>query len=134
MTAITDMRLNLLLFSVGGVRFGMDSELASGVTEYSGEQDGDLFWFHDELGYGCDTPVYRAPSVVTVRTADARPYRVIIDALEDVAEISAMDIRPFPVLLEAAALRKGLWGILLQNGSMVLLVDFKRAAQERRPL
>jgi hypothetical protein len=34
--------------------------------------------------------------------------------------------------MEPFALRRGLWGILLRNGAMVLLVDFQRLLQETR--
>ncbi|MDA8430231.1 MAG: hypothetical protein M0T70_13330 [Geobacteraceae bacterium] len=133
MSRAADIRLNLLLFSVGGVHFGMDADLAAGMAAYNGEEAEDLFWFHKELEYCRDAFVYTAPFVVAVRTADSTSYRVIIDAMEDVVEISMMHISPFPPLLEPLALRKGLWGILPRNGHMVLLVDLQRLAQGKCP-
>lgn len=123
--------LNLLLFSVGGIRFGIDADQVEGTAAYGGEEAEDLFWFHEELDYRDDTVVYLVPTVVAIRSEGSRPYRVIIDTMEDVAEIGSMDIRPFPPLMEPFALRNGIWGVALRDGHMVLLVDFKRLLREK---
>jgi len=125
--------LNLLLFSVCGVHFGVDAGQVSGIALYDGEQADDLFWFHEELGYGAAAATYISPTVVTIRTGCVSSYRVIIDSMEDIIEFSQNDIRLFPSLLEPFALRKGLWGILPRNEIMVLLVDFQRLLKKRRP-
>ncbi len=131
MSSVVGIRINLLLFSVGGVHFGMDAELAAAITEYHGEEAEDLFWLHDEIGYGGAMPLYSAPTVVTVRGKDSRSYRVIIDKMEDIAEISSVDIQPFPLLVEPFALRRGMWGVTVREGHMVLLVDFTRLLRHK---
>lgn len=128
-----DMRLDLLLFSVCGVHFGVDAEQVAGISVYDGEQSDDLFWFHEELEYGDPAAPYFSPMVVTIRTGGEQSCRVIIDSMEDIAEFSLNDIRLFPALLEPFSLRRGLWGILPQNGRMIVLVDFKRLFKERQP-
>jgi hypothetical protein len=125
-------QLNLLLFSVGGVHFAMDAEQASGLTPYDGEEADDLFWFHDELDFGDASITYHSPTIVTIRTRDARPYRVIIDSMEHIGEFSQDDIVPFPPLLEPFSLRRGMWGILSRHGTIVVLLDFQRLLKERR--
>jgi hypothetical protein len=125
--------LNLFLFSVGGAHFAIEAEQAVGMEPYTGEEAEDLFWFHKELGFGDGMIVYRLPTIVTIRTRDSRPYRVIIDSMEDIAEFSQNDIRLFPELLEPFALRNGMWGILPRNGHLVLLVDFQRLLMGKRP-
>lgn len=123
--------LNLFLFSVGGVHFAVDAEQAVGMVPYAGEEAADLFWAHEELGFGATPVSYRSPTIVTIRTAGLHSYRVIIDAMEDIAEFDRNDIRLFPELLEAAALRNGLWAILPRDGHMVLLVDFQRLIKNK---
>lgn len=123
--------LNLFLFSVGGVHFAVDAEQAVGMVPYGGEEAPDLFWAHEELGFGCPVS-YQSPMVVTVRTPDGQPYRIVIDAMEDIAEFDRNDIRLFPVLLESAVLRNGMWGVLVRDDHMVLLVDFQRLIQKKR--
>ena len=127
-----DMRLGLLLFSVCGVHYGVAAEQVAGISSFDGAAADDLFWFHKELEYGDASPPYVAPMVATIRTGCVQSYRVIIDKMEDIAEYSQNDIRLFPELLEPFALRRGLWGILLRNGTMVLLVDFQRLLQVKR--
>lgn len=131
MSSLDGIRLNLLLFSVGGVHFGMDAELAAAITEYHGEEADDLFWFHEEIGFGGAMPVYSAPTIITVRGEDSLSYRVIIDKLEDIAGISPVDIQPFPPLVESLVLRKGMWGVTVRDGRMVLLVDFMRLLRHK---
>jgi len=118
-------RLDLLLFSVSGIQFGVDAEQIAGMAAYTGEQADDLFWFHKELEYGDASTTYLSPTVLTIKTGAGRPYRVIIDAMADIAECSQTDIRLFPAHLESVAARKGMWGILLRQGGMVLLMDFQ---------
>lgn len=131
MSELASSTLNLFLFSVGGVHFAVDAEQATSMAPYAGEEAPDLFWAHKELGFG-DKPVsYRSPTVVTIRTPDTRQYRVIIDTLEDIAEIDRNDIRLFPKLLEPVALRNGMWGIVVKDDRMILLVDFNRLQRER---
>jgi chemotaxis signal transduction protein len=123
--------LNLLLFSVGGVNFGIDADQIAAITAYDGEFAGDLFWFHEELEFGKTSLVYRSPTIVTVRIGALQTYRVIIDSMEEIAEFSLNDIRPFPPLVEGFALRRGMWGILVRNGRVVLLLDFLRLFKGR---
>jgi hypothetical protein len=126
------MPLNLLLFSVGGVHFAIDAEQAAGMAPYAGEEADDLFWFHEELGFGAASIPYRSPTIVTIRTPDSRPYRVIIDSMEHIGEFSRDEITPFPPLMEPFSLRRGMWGILSHHGNIVLLLDFQRLLQGRR--
>ena len=124
--------VNLLLFSVGGVHFGIDAEQVAGIGAYDGDQAEDLFWFHEELEYGDASVSYASPTVVTIRTGDEQSYRVIIDSMEDIAEFSQDDIRLFPELLEPFAMRRGLWGILPVNDIMVLLLDFQLFLKQKQ--
>ncbi len=124
--------LNLLLFSVAGVSFAVDLEQIDGMAEHAGELPDDLHWFHDELGFACQAMTYRLPTVLSIKTGSGTPYRVIIDNMEEIAEFSFSSITPFPDLLESHLLSRGLWGVLLRAGKMVLLVDFQRIASNSR--
>lgn len=125
--------VNLFLFSVGGVHFAIDADQAVGMTPYTGEEAGDLYWLHEEVGFGDKAITYQSPVIVTIKTLDNQPYRVIIDSMEDIAEFRQNDIRLFPELLEPFMLQKGIWGILPRNGRLVLLVDFQRLLKGRLP-
>jgi chemotaxis signal transduction protein len=125
------LELDLLLFAVGGVSFGVDAEQVEGIFSWQGEGADGLAWFHRELGYVSDTITYRAPSVLKIKTEAARNYLVIIDMLQDVTRVVAGDIHPFPSLVEPLALNKGMWGVVVKDDRMILLVDFQRLMRER---
>lgn len=123
--------INLLIFSVGGVVFAMDAAQAQKTSSYHGEEAEDLFFFHKEFGFGYREITYQAPAVITIKTMDGPPYRIIIDSMEEISEFSLKNLRPFPPLLEPFTLRNGMWGILHRNGKMVLLVDFERIIRNK---
>lgn len=128
------LELELLLFTVGGVSFGVVAEQVEGILSWQGEGADGIAWFHRELGYAGDTIAYRAPSVLKVRTEDAQDYLVVIDMLQDVTRVVVGDIHPFPSLVEPFALHKGMWGVVVRDGRMILLVDFQRLRREQRPV
>ncbi len=98
------------------------------MAAYRAEEENNLFRLHEVLNYGYSI-TYSSPTILTIRTGGSRNFRLIIDSMENIAEFNQNDIRPFPALLEPCALRKGMWGILLLDGKMVLLLDFQRLAR-----
>lgn len=131
MSTPEEMELNLLLFSVGGVQFGVDAGQVAEMHAYGGEREEDLFWFHEEIPLGDHGGTYRSPTVISIRTTDDRPYRVIIDLMEDIGTFGPGDIRLFPALVEPFVRQNGMWGILPRDGKLVLLVDFTRLTKNR---
>lgn len=124
--------LNLLLFSVGGVSFGVDADQVAGIAEYRGDDGEDLRWFHEELDYGGREVGYQSPTVITIRSGAELPYRVIIDSMEDITEFRQDEITVFPALLEPFVLRSGMWGVMSRPGKLVLLLDFQLLLKGRR--
>lgn len=116
--------LNLLLFSVGGVSFGVDADQVAEITAYKGEKAEDLFWFHEEMGYGNRPVSYHTPVIVALKFGQSGVHKVIIDAMEDIAEFRLDNINILPPLLEPFTLNYGYWGVLQRSGKMVLLLDF----------
>ena len=123
--------LRLLLFTVGGVRFGIDVDQIEGMTAYRGETGDDLCWFHDLLAYGGPPVRYLTPTVIAVRTETEPACRVIIDAMEAIIEVSQDEMACFPPLIEPFALRRGMWGLWWRSGTMTVLLDLLRLLPER---
>ena len=123
-----EANLSLFFFTVGEVHFAADVEQAAGMAPYSGECADDLFWFHEEFGFG-KTVAYQTPVVVTIRTRDGRPYRIIIDQMEEIVEFRRDDLRLFPEILEPKVMQNGMWAVLPRHGKLVLLVDFQSLLQ-----
>lgn len=123
--------VNLLVFSVFGVHFGVDVEQVAGIADFYGESSDDLFWFHEQFEYGDAAAKYSSPVVVTIKTGGAQAYRIIIDSMIGIHEYQVREICLFPPLIKPFALRKGMWGLLVENNRMILLVDFQRLSRER---
>jgi len=118
----------LLLFSLGNATFGIDIEQLAAISVYRGEEGDDLCWLHRVLGYE-EPPPCRAPRILSVKgngPGELRPYRLVINAPDDVREFDWRDIRLFPALLEPFISSRGLWGVLPVDGTMVLLLDCHR--------
>lgn len=111
-------RLQLLLFRLGQARFAV---LASQVQTLRGHDgSGSARWLHALLGYA-EPPSYRAPTEALVGGT-----WIVLDAMEELLDIPLEALRPFPDLVEPFSLRRGLWGILANQGSLVFLVDLQQ--------
>lgn len=128
-TTSGELRLNLLLFAVGGVCFAVDAEQIDGMSEQQTEENDKLYRFHEMLGFDGEDVVYRAPTVLSVKSAAAGTAQVLIDNMEDMVEFSVNDIVPLPALIEPFAIKNGIWGVLKRGGNLTLLVDFYRIAK-----
>lgn len=123
-----ELRLNLLLFSVGGVSFAVDAEQVEAMAAYLPEESGTLFRFHELAGFGNRQVSYRMPTVLSLKSSEPGGCRVLVDAMEDIAEYGVDAISPLPALLEPFAFRHGLWGVLKRDNGLTMLVDFQRIA------
>ena len=123
-----ELQLNLLLFTVGGVSFAVDAGQVGGMSGYLPEESGSLRWFHEVLGFNGREVIYRAPTVLSVKGVESGSCRVVIDAMEDIAEYGLHDIAPLPALLEPYAIRHGMWAVLKRDTGLTMLVDFHRIA------
>lgn len=125
-----ELLLNLLLFSVDGVSYGVDVEQIDAMTGYSADGAEDLFWFHRLPGFAAGTVRYQAPTVLDIKTDKPESLRVIIDHMEDIVECAWNSIVPLPALLEPYLFRCGIWGVVQRHGVPVLLMDFQRIADK----
>ena len=121
---LSSVNLNLLLFSLAGVCFGVDVAQIREMSTYDGKEAEDLFWFHQELGMEGKELIYDAPTVLVIRTGDARKYRVIIDTPADLVDIRIDEIWPFPRIMAPFVMQKGMWGVALRGERKILIVDF----------
>lgn len=116
--------LHLLLFSFAGVCFGVEAGQIAEMSAHGDENEANLFWFHEAIGIDGSNGCYHTPNVLAIRTEDARKYRVIVDAIEDLVDIRMDEIRPFPRIMASYVMQKGLWGVAIRSNRQILLVDF----------
>lgn len=117
--------LDLILFRVGGVRYGADAAQVVSATALRGKEPADARWFHDAMGYPDAEVSYANPVVLSLRTVSTA---LIIDGLEDLVRVPISDMRPLPTLLEPMAHGRGVWAVATWNKSLILLVDLLRVA------
>lgn len=125
-----DRRIQLLLFRLGQVRFGVPAEQVTGLRGFgqAAAAGAEACWIHGRLGFP-QAPCYRAPTEAQVAHPDRPPAWVVLDAIEDLQDVALDAIKPFPALVQPHALRRGLWGILPGPGQPVLLVDLARVLE-----
>jgi chemotaxis signal transduction protein len=114
----SDQRVQLLLFRLGQTRFAV---LASQIQALRGHDGtGPARWLHDLLGFA-EPPRYREPTEALVSGT-----WIVLDAMEELLDLPLEAIRPFPELVEPFSLRRGLWGILPNQGCLVFLADLQQ--------
>jgi chemotaxis signal transduction protein len=123
--------LDLLLFSLSGVHFGVDVGQIEEMSAYDGKETGDLFRLNEALGMGGKKIYYETPTVLTIRTEDSRKARVMIDNPEDLIHIQLDEIRPFPRIMVPFTLPKGMWAVVLHGERKILLIDFLFLLRQR---
>lgn len=118
--------ITLLFFSAGGVRFAVDADQVAETVVIPNEPDDRVPCLLTLMG--CDDRLIdrHDSTMLVVKTNDTTPFRIIVDGLEDMVEMSTAHIHPFPPLLESFALQRGMWGVIERDGGLVLLLDFQR--------
>lgn len=115
--------LNLLLFSIGGVSFGIDAEQVEAIGEFNTDNVVDYTWSHELVNFGDNQPEYNSPTILFIKSPLQSSCQIVIDCMEDVTEYSVNAICPFPSLIEPYLLSIGMWGMLQRGGKIVLLLD-----------
>lgn len=123
--------LQLVLFSVGEVNFGVYACQIAGTSNLRCEGGEEPIWLHELLEFGERPIISKEPVILDVWTAGDLVRRVAVDAMEDVVSVRVDDIFPLPPEVEHHALRKGMWGVLLREGRMILLMDFMLLLNDR---
>lgn len=124
--------LFILLFTLKGMRFGVDMEGICGMEPLSEttEREIPIGWFHDVLAPEISRSDYRLPMVLYFQNAKSR-FGVIIESPEAVnRQIDLENIRPLPKLMEGMCRSSPIWGVALTPGrgqeGIVLLTDLLR--------
>lgn len=119
--------VDLVLFQVGGVRFGAQAAEVLSAVPLGTPGTENVLWFHDALGMPEVVP-YRDPVALELRGAT---HRIVVDGLENLVRRPLSDFRPLPTLIEAKVMAKGVWAALPDDSRMVLLVDLHRLVHAR---
>ena len=118
--------LEILVFTVGGVTLGVDTEQVGGViTAGQAEEMGmKLSPFPDKIPLGRMPVRFQAPRALLIKAVP--PYAVVIESPEDILSVRLDSIRPLPPLLAACNPCEAVWGVAVREEGIILLIDFLR--------
>lgn len=117
-------KLHVLVFSVMGIRFGVDTEQVARVVNLShleGEEE-NVVMFDEEFPFPGREVVYEAPKVLCLQ--DSR--KLVVDEIEEVRFLSFHSIRSMPELLEKYGESGAVWGAGIVEGGIILLLNLLR--------
>jgi chemotaxis signal transduction protein len=118
--------LEILVFALGGITFGVDTEQVGGViTAAQAEILGmKLIPFPDRVPLGGMPGHFRAPKALLIK--DVTSYAVVIESPDDILSVRLDSIRPLPPLLAACNPCQAVWGVAVKGEGIILLIDFLR--------
>lgn len=116
--------LTLVVFSVAGVRFGVDTRQVAAISDYTPDADpeGVILLAERFANHTPSRPC--SPTAILELRCNSRIYRVAVDRVEEFIEISGDAILPLPDLVQPYAVKSGIWGVAVRDGRMLLLLDF----------
>lgn len=116
--------LEILVFSAGGITFGVDTEQVGGViTETEAEALGmELVPFPDKVPSGGIQRRFQTLKALLIK--DAMTFAVAIESPESILSIRLDSIRPLPPLLTACNPCQTVWGVTVREEGIILLIDF----------
>ncbi len=118
--------LEILVFALGGITLGVDTEQVGGVipadeAEALGMK---LVPFSEKIPLGEKPERLQAPKALMIN--DVTPYAVIIKSPDDILSVRLDSIRPLPPLLAACNACQAVWGVAVREEGIIILIDFLR--------
>ena len=116
--------IQILIFSISGVKLGIDMEqiLEIRKPDQVKRKKNELVWFHEKIPFRGDSISYKSPMVILPKDAEA-VLGIIIDQPEDILPVSINSIQPLPPLMEKLDKSSPIWGVVLREEHLILLVD-----------
>jgi len=114
--------LTVFYFSVGGIHYGVSADQILSAAPLDEEMEDQSLCFRREMGYA-DEARHRPSAVVKVISGGGKHFSVAVDSIEEIQQVTAEAIHPLPPLVARKVRSKGLWGAVLRNGKVYLLID-----------
>ncbi|MFZ2197290.1 MAG: chemotaxis protein CheW [Thermodesulfovibrionales bacterium] len=118
-------KIEILIFSVMGVKLGVDTAQVKAILEMEQASDMDLplLNMHDLIKICLEPVVYKSPKVLLINH-DPSPFGVLVDRLEEIEAVQLDRIQLMPVLIEKCTGTKAIWGSVVDGEGVILLIDF----------
>lgn len=116
--------LEILVFTLNGITFGVDTEQLGGVltAAEAGAAGTELVPFSDKIPMSGMAGIVQTPYALLIK--DTAQYAVVIESPEDIISIRIDAIRPLPPLMAACNTSQAVWGVGMREEGIILLVDF----------
>jgi chemotaxis signal transduction protein len=121
-----DTALRLVIFTVGGVCFGADAGQIAAICDYTPDTEtGDVILLAER--FACrGQPPNASPATILKLKGNNRFCRVAVDRVEEIMEIGNNVIRRLPPLIQTFTAESGIWGVIVRDKKMLLLIDLNR--------
>lgn len=117
--------LQMLTFTLMGTKMGVDTAQLDGIIkpDEAVEAGLDVTMFHERVPFRGGPVIYSSPMVLMVKDPH-KPYGVMIEEPDDLISVSIDSIHELPSLVASCSRTKAIWGAVLKDEDVVLLVDF----------
>ncbi len=116
--------LRILIFDIGGVRLGIDTEAISEIrrADQTDRRGAELFRFEERFSFR-ENVVYKSPMAIYIKDEN-RKFAILIEHPEDVGlPISIDEICPIPPLIRCCYADSPFWAAAVKDENIILLVD-----------
>lgn len=119
--------IQLLTFTIRGARLGVDTSQVSEMleAEQAGERGLSVRRFDDALPFRGGPVTYTSPMVLLIKKGGPQ-YGILIDKPEEICPVPLSMIRPLPPFMLSRKGPKAIWGAVVREEEVILLVDFCR--------
>jgi len=125
MSQMTDSEeLRILIFDIGGVRLGIDTEAISEIrrADQTDRRGAELFRFEERFSFR-ENVVYQSPMAIYIKDEN-RKFAILIEHPKDVGlPISIDEVRPMPSLIRFCYPDSPFWAAAVKDENIILLVD-----------
>ncbi len=125
--------IELFTFNLMDICFGIDTDQISEIYELkqAKQKKIDLHWFHEKIAFQKKEMAYVSPKVVVIKDAEMKTG-IVIDRPDNIAAITIDAIQPMPVIFESFSSSSPIWGVVLDDEKIILLVDSYRLVAGNR--
>src|SRR5512140_810073 len=118
--------IEVLTFNALGIRLGVDTTQVESVLEMEQASDrevpiADIHEIMRSVGSASD----QSPKVLLIRHHPSS-FGVIVDRLEAIEVVGLDRIQPMPALIEKSTRTNAIWGSIVDNDEVILLIDFHK--------
>ena len=117
--------IEVLIFSVMGIKLGVDTVQVKGVLEVEQASGMDLPFsnIHDLIRICAGPVVYKAPKVLLINRGPS-PFGILVDRLEKIETVLLARVQLMPVLIEKCTGTNAIWGSVVDGEGVIFLIDF----------